>query len=157
MITNDIYHNKVKNFLDKKSIDYEQLFLKSSCHSIDDAVLATGEKKEHFVKNVCMIDDNNNLIVAIVLGSDRASTKRVAKALSINRPRIATPEEVFDKTGYVAGGVPSFSYDAQYIIDEKVMNQEFILTGGGSEFSLIKLKTKDLLTLNNGKIFRIRK
>ena len=102
-------------------------------------------------------DNRGDLIVAIVLADSRASTSRVAKALDIDRPRLATIDEVFIKTGYPAGGVPSFSYEAKYLVDEKVMDKKFIITGGGSEFALIKIKPKDMLMLNKGKVSRIRK
>ena len=151
------YYTKLKNFIIDKSVEYQHTVYDTSCHSVDDAVLASGEDRDTIVKSVCMIDNKGVLIVAIVSGNFRASTSRVAKALGIDRPRLATPEEVFVKTGYPAGGVPSFSYPAVYLIDEKVMENEFVITGGGSEFALIKIKSQDLHTINNGKVFRIRK
>ncbi|MCP4408530.1 MAG: hypothetical protein GY807_12355, partial [Gammaproteobacteria bacterium] len=68
-----------------------------------------------------MIDDQGNLIVAIVKGEDRASTSRVAKALGITRPRVAEPEEILQKTGYPCGGTPSFGYPAIFLIDPRVI------------------------------------
>lgn len=46
------------------------------------------------MKNICMINSNGQLIVAIVKGEDRVSTKRVAKALKIEILKVATPEEI---------------------------------------------------------------
>ena len=151
------FHIKIKQFLDKRTVNFQHVIYDKSCHSIEEAVLASGESKENFVKNVCMIDNNENLIVAIVLGQHRASTSRVSKALGIDRPRLASLEEVFLKIGYPAGGVPSFGYNAIFLIDDKVMEKDYIITGGGSEYALIKIKTKDLIAVNNGKVARIRK
>ena len=151
------YYTKLKNFMDSMSVEYQHIVYETSCHSVDDAVLASGEDKDTIVKSVCMIDNNGDLIVAIVSGNSRASTSRVSKALGIDRPRLATAEEVLVKTGYPAGGVPSFSYPAVYLVDENVMEKEFVITGGGSEFALIKIKSQDLLTINNGKVARVRK
>jgi len=153
----EIYHKKLKKWLDSKSVSYEHLIFEKSCHSVQDAVEASGEPIESFVKNVCMIDSNSQLIVAIVSGRDRASTTRVAKALRIDRPRLATTQEIIDKTGFLAGGVPSFSYQAQFLIDPKVTEQEYILTGGGTEYSLVKIRVKDIILLTNAKIVRVRK
>ena len=153
----DIYHNKLKNWLDSKSVKYEHLIFQESCHSIEEAINASNEPIEAFVKNVCMIDMNSKLIVAIVSGKDRASTSRVSKALSIERPRIATAKEILELTGYMAGGIPSFSYQAQFLIDPKVTEQEYILTGGGTEYSLLKIKVEDMILLTNAKISRVRK
>ncbi len=151
------YYTKLEQFMKSHLVEYKHMIYETSCHTIDDAVLSSKEPKENFVKNICMIDNRGDLIVAIVLANARASTSRVAKVLDIDRPRLATTDEVFIKTGYPAGGVPSFSYNAIYLVDEKVVEKEFIITGGGSEFALIKIKSNDMLMLNRGEVSRIRK
>ncbi len=150
-------YERLKNWLDRRSIEYEHRIFKNSCHSILDAITASGEPIEYFVKNICMVSDSGEFIVTIVLGEDRASTSRVAKALKISRPRLATPKEVLEHTGYKIGGVPSLSYSATFLIDPKVADREYIITGGGSEYALLKLKVKDLLKYTDATIVRVRK
>lgn len=104
-----------------------------------------------------MMDQNGNLIVAIVKGEDRASTSRVSKALNIARPRLATENEVLEGTGYPAGGVPSFGYRAEFLIDPRVTELTYVFTGGGSPNSLVKITVEDLLKVNKGIVVRIRK
>lgn len=104
-----------------------------------------------------MIDQNRNLIVAIVKGEDRASTSRVSKALNIEKPRLADEKEVLEGTGYPAGGVPSFGFDATFLIDHRVTELDYVFTGGGSPQSLVKVKVEDLLKLNKGTNVRVRK
>lgn len=151
------YEEKLKKYLAEHDMDVEHFRFDELCHSVDDAVKATKTGVEHFIKNVCMIDKNNNIIVAIVPGDTRASTKRVAKALSIDRPRVATPNEVLEKTGFECGGTPSFGYKAKFLIDTNVMEKDWVWSGGGSRFSLIKLTPKELQKANNGDIVRVRK
>jgi len=153
----DFYHNKVNQWLESYDIKFKHMIFDKSCHSVEEAVISSGEPIEFIVKSICMIDDNNNLIVAIVSGNDRASTSRVVKALNIDKPRVAHLNEVLEKTGFPAGGVPSFSYNAIFVVDSKVSEKEYVLTGGGSEFSLIKIRVLDLIELNNANIARIRK
>jgi len=71
--------------------------------------------------------------------------------------RIATPDEVFEKTGFPCGGTPSFGYQARFLIDERVTQKEVVYTGGGSENSLVKIRTSDLLKASGGQVVRIRK
>ena len=104
-----------------------------------------------------MTDAQGSVIVAIVKGEDRASTKRVAKALGMEQVRTMVPEEVTAKTGYPCGGTPSFGFDAQFLIDPRVMEKEFVYTGGGSETSLIRLSPQVLLQANEGKVVRVRR
>ena len=51
-----------------------------------------------------MLDANDDLIVAIVRGDDRASTSRGVKGLGTERPRTAEADAILDKTGYPCGG-----------------------------------------------------
>lgn len=153
----DIYEQKIKEFIKSRNIQAEHICFSQSCHSVAEAAAATGAAPEDFVKNICLIDNQNNLIVAIVKGEDRASTKRVAKALNIGRPRTATTEEILIKTGYPCGGTPSFSYIAIFLIDQRVMEKEVVYSGGGSENSLIKIATEDLQKANKGRVCKISK
>ncbi|HDR6248375.1 TPA: YbaK/EbsC family protein [Bacillus cereus] len=151
------YDLKIKEYLNETKINAEHLILNASCHSVEEAAKAVNAYKEEFVKNICMMDQNGNLIVAIVKGEDRASTSRVSKALNIARPRLATENEVLEGTGYQAGGVPSFGYRAEFSIDPRVTELTYIFTGGGSPNSLVKITVEDLLKVNKGIVVRIRK
>ena len=147
----------MKKFLQTKNIQGQHLSFNQSCHSVEEAARAANASPKDFVKNICMIDNNGNLIVAIVKGEDRASTSRVEKALNIERPRTAMPEEILEKTGYPCGGTPSFGYQAKFLIDPRVMEMDTVYTGGGSQNSLIKISTKKLQEANDGEVVRIRK
>lgn len=151
------YEEKLKGLINHNYIEAQHLVFNVSCHSVQEAANAVGAPPEDFVKNICMIDECNNLIVAIVKGEDRASTSKVGKVLNIKTPRTATETEVLEKTGYPCGGVPSFGYDAIFIIDPKVMEKEVVFTGGGSPNSLVKISTKELQRVNNALILRVRK
>lgn len=151
------YEEKIKEFIRKDGIQAEHISFKQSCHSVEEAANAANASPEDFVKNICMIDSDRNLIVAIVKGEDRASTSRVATALDIERPRTANPDEILEKTGYPCGGTPSFGYNAKFLIDPKVMDMGFVYSGGGSQNSLVKISTKELQKANNGIILRVRK
>ena len=151
------YEEKLKRFILDNNIKAEHLSFEQSCHSVDDAAKAVNKGPGDFVKNVCMIDSHGNLIVAIVKGEDRASTTRVGDALNSERPRIAKPDEILEKTGYPCGGTPSFGYQAKFLIDSKIMEKRIVYSGGGSENSLVKISTKELQKANEGKIVKIRK
>lgn len=151
------YEENLKKFIKTNNIQGQHLCFDQSCHSVEDAAKATNASPHDFVKNICMIDNDGNLIVAIVKGEDRASTSRVKKALKIERPRTATPDEILEKTGYPCGGTPSFGYHARFLIDPKVMEMDTVYSGGGSENSLVKISTKELQKSNQGEIIRVRR
>ena len=109
------------------------------------------------VKNICLVDSDGNLVVAIVKGEDRVSTTRVGKAIGKDKPRTATPEEILERTGYPCGGTPSFGYEAVFLVDERVMEKEWVLSGGGSENSLLRIAPRELLRANGGRVEKIRR
>jgi Cys-tRNA(Pro)/Cys-tRNA(Cys) deacylase len=150
------YEEKIKSYIRKNKIEAELLRFNQSTHSVSEAAEAVGADSEDFVKSICMIGPREELIVAIVKGDDRASTTRVAKALNIDRPRIANPKEMLEKSGYPAGGTPAFGYDAIFLMDPKVMEKELVYSGGGSVQALILMSPSEMQETNNAKVARIR-
>lgn len=151
------YELKLVEYIKINSVQAEHFVFDKSCHSVKEAAEAVNESENVFVKNICMIDDTNRFIVAIVKGNDRASTTRVGKALNIEKPRLANDKEVLQFTGFPPGGVPSFGFEALFLIDPKVTEMNYIYTGGGSANSLVRIKVDELIKLNKGRIVRIRK
>ncbi len=151
------YEEKLKKFITDKGILAEHLSFKESCHSVEEAARTANVGSDDFVKNICLMDSSGNLIVAIVKGEDRASTTKVGEALGIERPRSATPDEMLKIAGYPAGGTPSFGYEAVFLIDSRVMEKDFVYSGGGSENSLVKISPQELQKANKGRVVNIRK
>jgi Cys-tRNA(Pro)/Cys-tRNA(Cys) deacylase len=157
METNEPYDAKLKRYIEDHRIACEHRVFSQRCHSVAEAAAAAGVTPRDFIKNICLIDSTGALVVAIVKGEDRASASRVAKALHAESARIANPEEMLEKSGYPCGGTPSFGYPARFLIDEKVLQMEVVYTGGGSEYSLVKIRPADLVKANQGEVVRIRK
>ena len=151
------YEEKLKRFMKKNDIHGEHLHFEKIVHTVEDACREANAKPDDFVKTICMIAHDGKVIGALVLGSYRASTERVAKALNIERPHVATPEEALEKTGYLVGGTPAFGYEATFLIDPKVMEKEVVYVGGGTPNSLVRINPKEVQRINNGIIVRVRK
>jgi prolyl-tRNA editing enzyme YbaK/EbsC (Cys-tRNA(Pro) deacylase) len=157
----DPYLEKLSVFIRDHHIQAEHLSFEQSCHSVAEAAQAVGAQPEDLVKNICLLDYQGQLIVAIVKGEDRVSPKQVAAALGQASPtpvpRLATPAEILEKTGYPCGGTPSFGYPATVLIDPRVLEKEVVYTGGGSENALVKLSTAELLRHSRGTVVPVRK
>jgi len=150
------YEEKLRTYIKEHEIDAELLTFEESTHSVADAAAAVGAEPEDFVKSIAMIGPDNQLIVAIVKGENRASTSRVSKALKIERPRVAKPDEALEKSGYPVGGIPAFGYEATFLIDPKVMEKDKIYSGGGSEQALTLMSPEEMQRANEAKIARVR-
>jgi prolyl-tRNA editing enzyme YbaK/EbsC (Cys-tRNA(Pro) deacylase) len=151
------FENKLKDCLTKHEVDYQYLHFPTSCHSVQDAADSVNASVNDCIKNICMIDSDENVIVAIVKGEHRTSTTRVAKALNISRPRVADPDEIVSRIGYPCGGVPAFGFPAIFLIDPKVMEKPTVYTSGGSDKSLIKIAPKEIQRVNHAVVVRVRK
>ena len=148
---------KLHAYIAEKNIQAEHLIFETSCHTAAEAAESAGAQLEDLVKNVCMVTETGQFLVAIVKGEDRVDSKRIAGLVGCKKPKHATAEAVLEHTGYAAGGVPSFGHDTTILIDERVMEKEWILTGGGSDRSLVKIGTEELLRVSGGRVEVIRK
>jgi Cys-tRNA(Pro)/Cys-tRNA(Cys) deacylase len=150
------YFEKLDKFIKENNVECQHIRFDKSCHSVREAAVAANVSENDFVKNVCMIDSFGNLIVAIVKGEDRASRTSAAKALGIQKLEIASPTIMLEKSGYPAGGTPSFGYSARFLMDEKILEKDIVYTGGGSEDALVKISPKEMLKWNKAAVARIR-
>lgn len=148
---------RLSQYIAQHGIQAKHLCFDQSCHSVAEAAEAVQANAEDFVKNICMLGANDELIVAIVKGEDMASTSRVASLLNIERPRLANAEEIETRTGYDFGGTPSFGFEAIWLIDDRVTEKQTIFTGGGSAQSLVQMEVQELLRANGGRVGRIRR
>ena len=151
------YEERLKTFMQVNGIKGAFLSFQESCHSAAEAASAAGVTPQDIVKSICMLDANDDLVVAIVRGDDRASTSRVAKGLGIERPRIADGDTVLDNTGYPCGGTPAFGYSAKFLVDPRVLERKEVYAGGGSDRSLVRLSPQELQKANQAEVVRVRK
>lgn len=148
---------KLQQYIHGSKIEAEHLIFETSCHTAAEAAQSAGATLEDLVKNVCLVTDTGEFIVAIVKGEDRVDAGRIAALLGCKKPKHASAETVLLRTGYAVGGVPSFGYEATILIDERVMEKPWVLTGGGSERSLVRITPIDLAEASAGRIAVIRK
>ena len=130
-----------------QEIKAQHLIFEESIHTVADCVEVSGFPIDEITKSIIMIGNDSETIVALVPAKFRASTKRVGKILGCPPPVIATEEQILERTGYPAGGVPFIGYPAIRLVDPKIMELEYIYTGGGSNRSLLKLWINEIKKL----------
>ncbi len=129
------------NKLNAKIIDCKQ-----PVHTVRQACEEMNCAPEKIIKSILFADENKNCVLAIVLGNDRVSEKKLCTAAGVKSLKIASEKEVFENTGYEIGGVPPISiFGVRTIIDKKVMLKETVTGGGGDNIHLLQISTKELL------------
>jgi Cys-tRNA(Pro)/Cys-tRNA(Cys) deacylase len=151
------YEAKLKDFIRQHSLEAEHLSFEVSCHSVAEAAQVAGADPTDLVKNICLIGADGQLVVAIVKGEDRVSASRSARALDLEGARLATETEILEMTGYPCGGTPSFGYEALFLVDPRVLEKSEVFTGGGSEYSLVRISLAELLRANQALVVRVRR
>ncbi|MFW9848738.1 MAG: aminoacyl-tRNA deacylase [Candidatus Thorarchaeota archaeon] len=143
--------------IEANGIDAEILSMKGRVHSVEAASNELGLPPESFIKTVVFVSEGK-AILAIVKGTDRASSKRIIKALTIESARLATPEEALSLTGYAVGGTPPISITGVHVlVDPKVMEMDKVVGGGGTDRHLLRIKPDDIVKDNQATVARVRK
>jgi|GEM_PF-150015 len=153
----DPHEEQLKTFIREKGISAEHLSFDRPCHTVAEAAAAASASPEDLVKNICMITEDGRIVVAVVKGEDRVSASRVAGALNVKSVRMATPEEILERTGFPCGGTPSFGFTASFLVDPRVLEKERVYTGGGSESALVRVESDELVRASGGRVVRVRR
>ncbi len=153
------FSDRIRQWLHEHQVDAEVLSFGENVHTVQEAVEVSGYPVERFTKSIVMLTAEGGVVVAVVPAVARASTDRVRKALRLSdRPRIATSEE---SERYlcqqIGGNSPLNAPDATVLIDPKVLEKEWILTGGGDDCSLVKISIDELKRVVKYTEARVRK
>ncbi len=149
---------KIRRYITEQNLRVEHLVFAQSCHSVAEAARAVGATPDDFVKNICLIAPDGRLIVAVVKGEDRVSLQNVAAALGLDDlPRLASAEEIQQRTGYPCGGTPSFGFEAEFFMDDRVFEKELVYTGGGEENALVRADPREIQRANGAVVACLRK
>lgn len=128
----------------------------ASCRSVAEAAAAVGARAEDFVKSVVFLAADGRTVVAVVKGEDRADAARVAEAVGA-KVRVAGAEDVLARTGYVAGGVPPFGFEATFLVDPRVLGLPAVWAGGGTATSLLRVDPRDVVRAAPARVVDVRR
>jgi len=152
----DQFEEKLANFCRKENLFFEPLYFSESTHTVAEAAKAAKCAESDLVKNICLLDKSGSLVVAIIRGDSRLDRKKLEQAAG-SKLSFCTADDVLEKTGYPAGGVPSIdlSGKGRVFVDELVAQKEFVLCGGGSARSLARVRARDVINANRASVLDV--
>jgi len=121
--------------------------------TVSQAVKATKASPRQIIKSLVLVSEKGP-ILAIVDGESKVSLEKVKRYFG--KVRLATPEEVERITGFEVGGVPPVGIEIKTIVDPKVLENEFVIGGGGRIDKLCKLSPKKIVEYQKAEIIEIR-
>lgn len=145
-------------FLARHRVDAEFLAPGAPMPTVSSAAAAIGVPEEQILKTLLFASDGR-YVVAIANGARRVSSKLLAGASGLRRPRAASPDVVFEVTGYPAGGVAPVGLpeDLPVIVDTGLTALPVVFAGGGREDLLLLISPSDVIRVNRALVRRIVK
>jgi prolyl-tRNA editing enzyme YbaK/EbsC (Cys-tRNA(Pro) deacylase) len=96
-----------------------------------------------------VFEAGGRFVVAMIPGDRRADRRKVAEVVGTRRARVASAEEVAEATGFAPGAVAPFPLPGvdRLLIDRRLLTQEILWIGAGSEHHLAAISPADLVRL----------
>jgi Cys-tRNA(Pro) deacylase len=137
----------------------EELRIQADLHAqlqdastVQDAADALDVVAEQIGKSIVLMVADEEPVVVLVRGPDVVSLEKVAEHVSADAEenvRLAEPDEIQSFTGYPVGAVPPLGHERplRTLIDQRVLDQDIVYVGGGSEDVMLEIKAADLRKL----------
>lgn len=139
----------LKAYLIRSGVEFE-FFEKKETHTAEAAAKSLEVPLEKIVKSIVFVDENRFPLLAVVRGDQHVSRKKLQRVFNLKKAKTASPKIAEQTTGYPTGGIPPIGHrnPLRTVIDPLVLENEFILAGGGTRKKMVKLKTTDILRLS---------
>ena len=87
-------------------------------------------------------------------GESKVDPNKLAK--NFGKVRLATPEEVKRITGFEVGAMPPVGVEVKTIVDPKILENKFVIGGGGRMDKLSKLNPEKIVEYQKAIIVDVR-
>ncbi|MGC8983417.1 MAG: aminoacyl-tRNA deacylase [Desulfurococcaceae archaeon] len=129
-----------------EGIEVEVLEFEGTVESVEKASRLSGEPPSRIAKTL-LLKTEGGYVVAVVRGDRRVSFEKAAQVLG-GPARLARPEEVKRVLGSEPGAVTPLSSSVKrlrVLLDPALLENEYVLCGGGSLNRLFKVRVRDLV------------
>lgn len=142
---------KIEKLLKEANIQYKLIPLpKDIAMDVDVHMKFHGKNLNLAMPNI-VLKTEKGLIVVQRRGDTQLDNEKIKKAAEVEHVSFATKEDL-QRIGLEPGIVPPIGYDAQFFMDEKVLENSEIYTGSGDKLFAIKVNPKDLIKVNNAQV-----
>ncbi|MBU0953047.1 MAG: aminoacyl-tRNA deacylase [Nanoarchaeota archaeon] len=133
-------------YLKERGIEHTIFELDQPVATVEDVAKA-GFDPAQDVKTLVLVDEHNEPLLAIIPGPLRLDFKKLCAAAGVQQVSFCAPEATARLTGYSVGGVPPVGHQKQLrtFADPKILEHEWVVGGGGSRTTLLKISPKVIL------------
>jgi prolyl-tRNA editing enzyme YbaK/EbsC (Cys-tRNA(Pro) deacylase) len=143
----------VHNFLTEQGVAHEIVQLPALSSTAQRAADLLGVPLGEVVKSLLFLLDGRPTLV-LVPGDRLADPARLKAVAGCSKATLARGNQVLEVTGYRAGGVPpcGLATDLPVVADEAVFAPRVVYCGGGTEMTMLKVRSSDLRRLLQAKV-----
>jgi Cys-tRNA(Pro) deacylase len=136
----------VRDELAAKNVPHEILQLPSSSRTAQLAADGLGVPVANVVKSLLFVLDDERPVLALVTGDATVDAGALARETGAAEVRLARAREVREITGYHPGAVSpcALATDVPVVADPAVFAAEVVYCGGGTETTMLKIRSADL-------------
>lgn len=135
----------VEQELNHKEIPYRVFRHPGPIESLEQAARERGQQPEQVVRSILFRLSGGEYIMALMAGPQQISWRAMRSYLGESRITMATPEEVFEVTGYRPGTVSPFGLPepVRILVDVSVLAPSEISIGSGERGLAVILNSND--------------
>lgn len=143
---------KIKNYLDKQNIDYEEIAHKTVYTAYDAAQTLKKELKE-IAKNLIVKADNTYALV-VVPADKRLDLNKIKKALKAKKVSIPNEQVIVKILKIKPGAVSSFGklHKLEMLVDKAMISTKKAIFSTGSVTDSVLIKVKDFVQMEEAKL-----
>jgi len=144
----------LREYLKRMGVEVKFYKFEEHTMTVDAAVRRLGVNRGKIIKSMLFIEEAGLPVLGIVTGDRRVSEKKLATACGTKKVRRASSDEVKKFTGYDVGAVPPVGHKTliRTFVDEKVMNLDSVIGGGGEIDLLLEINPAEIKRLTNGEV-----
>jgi Cys-tRNA(Pro) deacylase len=121
------------------------------------AARALGVDQSRILKTLVFEDNNGQPLRVIASGPDRIDRKHLQEMVRTGRLELAPANKVLEFTGWPPGGVAPVGSRVPIptFLDNRVLEMDWVYGGGGTEWTLIGLAPRDIVTITRATLISL--
>ena len=146
-------------FLDRVHIPYSiATFPSSTPKGASSVAIALGLREHQTIKTLIFETDKDERVLIMVGGDQNVISGHLKKALGSRNIQLATPDKVFQTTGYQIGSIPPFSWQPdgfRSFLDMDMMKEIILAVGAGVWGNEILISPTNLVTASQAMVVNL--
>lgn len=122
----------------------------------EEAAEERGVRVSQIVKVMLAVDNQGRLLAVLIPGHRRLDLARLRQSLGDPSVRLLPAEQIAGRTGLTVGAISPVGIQrwAQVLVDEEILEEEFVAISAGVPEAGLLLRTEDLLRIVPGTLGR---